>query len=366
VSPDCGPDLRDVRLRRVRDGLHDARLGGLLVSHPPDIRYVSGFTGSSGLLLIEPGLATLITDFRYEEQARSEIGPSISLVITADGLFDSLSERLAEGPPGCRIGFDPSTTTVRDRRELDRRCTAVIWDPIEGVISELRAIKAPREIECIGEAVRLAERALDALVRRIRAGRTEQQIAADLIHELRSAGSGSLPFEPIVASGPNSALPHAAPGPREVREGDLLLLDFGARVDGYCSDLTRVLVLGRAQQWQHDLHRAVRDACQRAIDTAADGVPASEVDAAARDHLEELGLADRFGHSTGHGIGLEVHEAPRLHWRESGPLRAGNVVTIEPGVYLPGRGGIRVEQDVVIEAEGRRVLGNSSTELLEI
>jgi Xaa-Pro aminopeptidase len=350
----------------VRDRLHDDRIDGLLISHSPDLRYISGFTGSSGLLLLEPGLATLFTDFRYEEQAREEIDPWISLVIAADGLFDSLSERLAERPPGSRIGFDPAETTVQDRFELESRCGTAIWDPVAGVIAELRTVKDPDELQSIDEAVRLAERAFEEILKLILPGRTERDVAADLVHILRRMGSGPLPFEPIVASGPRSALPHAAPGARVLERGDLLLLDFGARVNGYCSDLTRVVVLGQAHPWQRDLHEVVNEACRRAILCAEAGVPACEVDAAARDYLGELGLADRFGHSTGHGIGLEVHESPRVHRREDRPLAAGNVVTIEPGVYLPGRGGIRIEQDVVIEVGGRRTLGRSSTNLIEI
>ena len=255
---------------------------------------------------------------------------------------------------------------MQDRSELERRCGTAIWDPVSSAVADLRIVKDPGELRSIELAVELAETALEEALERIRPGMTEQEVAADLVHALRRSGSGPLPFEPIVASGPRSALPHASPGSRRIGHGDLLLLDFGARVDGYCSDLTRVVTLGQAQPWQRDLHGAVNEACLRAIGCAAAGVPAREVDAAARDFLHELGLADRFGHSTGHGIGLEVHEAPRVHRREDRPLAAGNVVTIEPGVYLPGRGGIRIEQDVVIEVGGRRTLGRSSTDLVEI
>ena len=366
MNPARGPDFRESRLRCIRDRLHDERIDGLLVSHPPDLRYMSGFTGSSGLLLVEPGLATLFTDFRYEEQARDEIDPWISLVIADGGLFDVLARRLAERPPGSRIGFDPGVTSVQDRFELGNRCGTAIWDPVTHAVAELRSVKDAGELQSLEEAVLLAEMAFDETLERLRPGMTEQEIAAELVYALRRSGSGPLPFEPIVASGPRSALPHATPGARVVESGDLVLLDFGARVNGYCSDLTRVLVLGQAASWQRDLHEAVNEACLRAIGVAEAGVPACEVDAAARDYLAELGLADRFGHSTGHGIGLEVHEAPRVHRREERPLAAGNVVTIEPGVYLPGRGGIRIEQDVVIEVGRHRTLGRSSTNLIEI
>ncbi len=212
----------------------------------------------------------------------------------------------------------------------------------------------------------LAEQVYGELVEWIRPGLTEIEVVAELEYRLRRRGSGPLPFDPIVASGHRSSLPHAQPGERKISKGELILLDFGARVDGYCSDLTRVIVLGRAQEWQCELYASVRRACELAIDAVAPEVPASRVDAAARDHLRSLDLADHFGHSTRHGLGLEVHEAPRLHWSEEGVLEAGNVVTIEPGVYLPGRGGIRLEQDVLVEPGGRRILGSSETNLLQL
>ena len=362
----AGADSGESRLRRVRDRLHDERLDGLLVSHLPNIRYLTGFTGSSALLLVEPGVATLFTDFRYEIQAREELVRGVALAVISDGLFDELALRLAEEPPGRRIGFEPAAITVQDRQELGARCGTVVWDAAGAPVEELRSVKDAAELARIESAVALAEQVLSEIVSEIRPGRTEVEVAADLEYRLRRAGSGSLPFEPIVAFGPRSALPHARPGDRPLHAGDLVLLDFGARVDGYCSDLTRVMVAGPAESWQRELHAAVNEACVRAIAAVSAGIPASMVDAAARDYLAELGLADRFGHSTGHGLGLEVHESPRVHRLEERPLAAGNVVTIEPGVYLPGRGGIRIEQDVVVEAYGCRVLGEASTGLLEI
>jgi Xaa-Pro aminopeptidase len=354
------------RIRRLRDRLHDERLDGLLVSNPAHIRYLAGFTGSSAMLLVEPGLATLFTDFRYETQADEEVEPAVRVEIAADGLVDALAARLAEEAPGRRIGFEPGSLTVRDHEEIGARCDTVIWDPAAAAVEELRACKGPGEIERIEKAVRIAERALRETIGGVREGMTEREIAAELAFRLRNAGSGPLPFDPIVAAGARSALPHARPGETRLGTGDLLLLDFGASSDGYVSDLTRVFVLGPPSPWQRDTHAAVRDACERGVAAVRQGVPARDVDAAARDHLEGLGLADRFGHSTGHGIGLEVHEAPRIHARGDGTLQTGNVVTIEPGVYLPGLGGIRIEQDVVVEADGGRVLTTASTDLIEL
>jgi Xaa-Pro aminopeptidase len=354
------------RLRRLRDRLHQERLEGLLVSNLSNIRYLSGFTGSSAMLLVEPGLATLFTDFRYETQAGEEVEASVRIEIAADGLVGALAARLAEEAPGRRIGFEPGSLTVRDHGEIGERCDTVIWDPAPAAVEDLRACKDPGELECIAEAVRIAERALGELLEVVREGMSEREIAAELEYRLRAAGSGPLPFDPIVAAGARSALPHARPGGFLLEAGDLLLLDFGASSGGYVSDLTRVFVLGTSAPWQRELHAAVRGACERGVEAVRAGAVEHDVDAAARDHLGGLGFGDRFGHSTGHGIGLDVHEAPRIHARGDGALLSGNVVTIEPGVYLPGRGGIRIEQDVVVEADGCRVLTTASTDLIEL
>jgi Xaa-Pro aminopeptidase len=230
----------------------------------------------------------------------------------------------------------------------------------------MRAEKEAEEIGCIEKAVAIAETALADVIPEIREGVSERELAAELEYRLRSAGSGPPPFETIVAAGPNAALPHHRPGDRRLRAGDLVLLDFGADFGGYCSDLTRTFVLGAPERWQREAHRAVREACRRGVEAATAGAVARDVDRAARDVLEQAGLGDRFGHGTGHGIGLEVHEAPRIHRRGEERLRVGNVVTIEPGVYLPGRGGIRIEEDVVVEEGGPRLLTSCSTELIEL
>lgn len=356
-------DPRDLRLHRVRDGLHSARLDGLLVMNPAGIRYLSGFSGSSALLLVQPGVATLVTDFRYETQAAEEVGPSVGVVVAEDELFTSLGWILEGGEPGRRFGFEESRLTVEDRRALGEACAAVSWEPAGRLVAELRACKDDGEIGRVEEAVRVAETALESVLPTVREGMTERQLAAELDFHLRRAGSEAIPFETIVASGPRTALPHARPGNRQLVEGDLLLMDFGAVVDGYCSDITRTFTIGPPAPWQSGIHEAVLEAGAAALDMIAAGQRARDVDGAARRVLAERGLADRFGHGTGHGVGLEVHEPPRLNRRSSDVLEAGNVVTIEPGVYLPERGGIRLEDMVAVEADGGRVLTRLSLDL---
>ena len=349
-------DARGLRLRQVRDRLHESRLAALLVSHLPNIRWLTGFTGSSAFLLVEPGSATLITDFRYRTQASEEVGDGISVRITASDLFAEVATCLEEGAAGPSVGFEEHSLTVRDRRALGESSGAVMWEPAGPLVGELRSTKDSGEIEAISEAVRVAETALDDLLGMVREGVSERDLAAELVYRLRLAGSESMPFEPIVASGPRSALPHAQPGARTLREGDLLLVDFGARIDGYCSDMTRMFVLGSPSAWQVEIHGVVVRAVESAIAATEAGVPAQDVDRAARDVIVAAGFGDRFGHGTGHGVGLEVHERPSVNERSRDTLESGNVVTIEPAVYLPGRGGVRLEEVVVASEGGRSVL----------
>ncbi len=366
MSAEAAWDTRGLRLRSVRDRLHDLRLDALLVSHLPSIRWLSGFTGSSAFLLVEPGSATLITDFRYRTQASEEVCDGVSISIAESDLFEKVARCLDEGESSPRVGFEDHSLTVRDRRALGECCGAVMWEPAGPLVDELRSSKDPEEIESIAGAVKLAENALKDLLGVVSEGVSERELAAELVHRLRLAGSESAPFDPIVASGPRSALPHANPGDRTLREGDLLLIDFGARVDGYCSDMTRTFVLGAPAAWQSEIHAVVAEAVHRGIAATEAGVPARDVDRAARDVIAEAGFGDCFGHGTGHGVGLEVHERPSVNSRSRETLRAGSVVTIEPAVYLPGRGGVRLEEVVVAGEGGRQVLTGFPLVLTEL
>lgn len=354
------------RLEALRGAVADGRLTGLLVTHVPNVRYLSDFTGSAGFLLVEPRAATLFTDFRYAAQAPEEVAGGIDVEILADGNWTALDAWFRTSPAGRRVGFEADRLSVGEHERLAAACAGVIWEPTAGLVEALRLRKDPAEIEAIEAAVDLGDLVLESLLPVIRPGVSEAQIAAILEFRLRAAGSGALPFEPIVAFGARSALPHAAPTDRTLERGDLVLLDFGARIDGYCSDMTRAFTSGAAAQWQRDVHGEVRAACEAAIGTLRAGVEASTVDRAARDSLAAADLAEHFGHSTGHGLGLEIHEAPRLHRSETAELAAGNVVTVEPGVYLPGRGGVRLEQVAAVGETGARILTRSPLELVEL
>lgn len=358
-------DGRAARLRRLRDLLHDRRLDGVLVSQPADVRWLTGFSGSAGLLIVEPGSATLITDFRYETQSADEVDDDISVVIATDDMLEALPDCL-EGSAAVRIGFDEHDLKVADRTALDEACGGVAWEPTGSIARGLRAEKDADEIDAIRQAAAVAEAALEQTLATVEEGATERDIAAELVYHLMRNGSESLPFEPIVAAGERSALPHARPGDRALREGDLLLLDFGAVVKGYCSDLTRSFTLGTAAPWQREIHGIVDEAVSSAVEAVAAGVPARDVDRAARTIIEGAGYGASFGHGTGHGVGLEVHELPRINARSRDLLAEGNVVTIEPGIYLPGRGGVRLEELIHAANGAPRLLTESSRALREL
>ena len=359
------PDWREARQRALRAALAGEGLDGLLVTHLPNIRYLTGFTGSAALLLVRPDDALLVTDFRYATQAPQEVGQSARVEIDQASVWQRLLQHLAELPPGS-LGIEAHALTVRDAERLGgagRSRTVATVDLVE----RLRAVKDPGELAAIRSAAVLAQDALAEVLPSVRIGRTEREIAADLEAALRRRGSEWHPFPTIVASGFRSALPHARTSGRAIEPGDWLLLDFGAQVDGYCADLTRTLVVGRrADERQRAIYELVQAAQRRALDHLRAGMTGREGDALAREVIAERGFGHAFGHSLGHGLGLEVHEAPRVAPTADAPLPLHAVVTVEPGVYLPGWGGVRLEDDIYLGPGGAECLSDNRTELVEL
>jgi Xaa-Pro aminopeptidase len=359
------PDRRSDRQAALRAALRTESLDALLVTHLPNIRYLTGFTGSAALLLVSEAATTLITDFRYAVQAPAEAGPVATVEVDQKSVWDRLGRVLGAISPGV-VGIEAQALTVADAERVAGLSRGRVV-PTKELVERLRVIKSPEEVAAIRAAATLAQEALAEVVPGIRVGQTEREIGAALEGALRRRGSEWHPFPTIVASGPRTALPHARTSARAVEPGEWLLLDFGAQVDGYCADLTRTMVVGaRADERQRTVYELVRSAQRRALEHLRAGMTGREADALAREVIAARGFGDAFGHSLGHGLGLEVHEAPRLAPTVDGTLPVHAVVTVEPGIYLPGWGGVRLEDDVHLGPDGAEILSDGRTELVEL
>lgn len=359
-------DARPGRLAALRDALGRADLDALLITSLPNIRYLTGFSGSNALLLVSALDCLLLTDFRYEAQVADEVGTAAAVRIEPTSLWNGLWAALGGAPGVDRVGFESAHLLHRDFTRLLEHSGRWQWRPATDLVEALREIKDDQEVAAIERAVGMAERALARTLEVIRPGMTETALAGQLERFLREEGSEAFPFASIVASGPRSALPHARASDRRLTLGDFVLLDFGAVADGYCSDITRTVVLGGASNEQRDVYQIVFEANARASGALRVGMKGMAADAVAREYIDARGHGEAFGHSLGHGIGLEVHEGPRLARSIETPLAAGMVVTVEPGIYLPGFGGVRIEDDVLLTATGARVLTRFDRALLEI
>ena len=360
-------DRRRARQEALLRALEADGLDALLVTALPNVRYLTGFSGSAALVVVAKADTLLVTDFRYDEQAAAEAGAVARVVIERASAWDRLFRELASLGTLQRIGYEAHALTVKDAERLGAAGQAWRWRAAGELVERLRACKDPEEVAAIRAAAALAAAAWRETLAAVRVGMTEREIAGRLEGALRRLGSEGHPFPTTVASGPRSALPHARTSPRTVASGDWLLVDFGAQVDGYCADITRTVVVGaKATEAQRALYELVRTAQRRAREGVRAGMPGREADALARELIEARGFGDAFGHSLGHGLGLEVHEAPRLAKTNAEPLPADAVVTIEPGIYLAGQGGVRIEDDVHLAEGGPMLLSDGATELVEL
>lgn len=342
-----------------RDALRE-RLGEVpaaLVVDLPDVRYLSGFSGSNGALLVTPDTAILATDGRYEQQAAAEC-PGVEFVITRRLVGDLLDAARSRGIGS--VGFDPGTMDVR------------LWEAGQDLLvpvdlSDLRLVKDPAELDAVREACDISVRALAALLEEIRVGMTEVEIARLLELAMGREGGEDRAFPTIVATGENSAIPHHHPTPRPIAEGDLLKIDFGATYAGYHADCTRTFVVGaEPQSWQLEVHAIVAAAQQAGIAALGPGVSGKDVDTAARTVIEQAGYGQFFGHGLGHGVGLVIHEAPFLGQHSANTVEAEVPLTVEPGIYLPGRGGVRIEDTLVVHADGSEILTRFPRDLVRV
>ena len=352
-------DVAD-RSARLRAKLAEAGCDALLVTNVTNIRYLTGFTGSAALLLVRPDGLVFVTDGRYRDQATAQLaaaGVEARIAIGPD--VDARRRLVAEAvpPDGARLGLEADDVTWGQKRRFDRE-----WFPAAKVVATSELVESMRTVKDAGEVARLeaacamADAALAAVRHRLGEGVTEAEVALELEWQMRRLGAEGPSFDTIVASGPNAAMPHHRAGDRRIRKGDLVVLDFGALVDGYHSDMTRTVMVGGPSETQARMYDVVRRAQAAGVAAVRAGVEAKAVDEACRSVISDAGWGDAFVHGTGHGVGLDIHEAPRVAKSADAMLAAGHVVTVEPGVYLGEHGGVRIEDTVVVTSEGCRTL----------
>jgi Xaa-Pro aminopeptidase len=347
------------RRDRARTAMAELGVDGMLVTTLVNVRYLTGFSGSNGAFALAPdGSGTLFTDGRYGDQAAAEC-PGVDIVIARDLLATA-----AESMRGS-WAVETHTLSVDQHAALAEAATGVDLRPATRLVERLREVKDAAEIASIERACTISVESLADLLAQPFAGRTERAVARDLEWRMLERGAEALAFETIMASGPNSAIPHHRPTDRVIEAGDLVKIDFGARVDGYHADCTRTFVVGPPEDWQREIHAAAQSAQAAGVAALRTGVPVADVDQTARAVLDDAGWLTYFTTGLGHGVGLEIHEDPYVGVRNAGKLAAGTTLTMEPGIYLPGRGGVRIE-DTVLVGETPQVLTPMTTDLLEI
>jgi Xaa-Pro aminopeptidase len=321
-------------------------------------RWLTGFDGSSAIVVIGPQIRTFITDFRYTDRAEAQVGDAFERVTATSRLFSELAEHLSG-----KVGFDEAATSVAQMAKLEEELgEGVELVPASGLVERLRRHKDEAEVAAIAEAARLADEVYEAVLAEGLAGRTEREVASAAHAKIRELG-GEPSFEAIVGGGPTGASPHATPGDREIAAGDLVVWDMGAMVDGYASDCTRTFAVGEIEDEAREVYELVRASQAAGLEAIRASVTGEQADEAARSVIRAGGHDEHFGHGLGHGVGLEVHEAPRLGKTSEDTLEAGDVVTVEPGVYLPGRFGVRIEDLVVVTEDGYRNLSSLDKQL---
>ena len=353
--------MMDSRLSLVASALAERKADSLVVSGLPNIRYLGGFAGDNAILLVTPGKSILFTDPRFEIQAAREC--SCAVKVAKGPLVMDLAAAIKRMGLK-RVGFEPARMTMQLFKSLSGRLPmGAQMVEIDGWIEQMRMVKSAEEIARIRRSVAINSQAFEEAVKRARVGMTEAELAAELEHRMRKLGAERPSFETIVAGGERSSLPHAQPTSAKLEKGQLVVVDMGATRDGYCSDMTRMLFFGEPGPKVKRMYQAVLEAQLAGVDAVRAGAPTRRVDAAARRVLKGYGLDRFFVHSTGHGLGLEIHEPPRIGKKDKASLQTGMAVTIEPGVYLEGFGGIRIEDTVVVTDAGCEILTPTPKEL---
>ena len=349
------------KLEKLRATFEQLHIDGLLITSNYNRRYITGFTGTAGVALVSKTKAIFITDFRYTEQAAAQC-PDFEIVKHTASIFEEVA-KVAKELGITKLGFEQDTLTFASYKQYEQKCEAELV-PISGVIEKLRLIKSSAEIKILKEAAKIADAAFEHITSYIRAGITELDVSNELEFFMRKQGATSSSFDIIVASGHRSAFPHGVASDKVIEKGDLVTLDFGAYYNGYVSDITRTVAVGQPTDQLKEIYDIVLEAQLRGMAGLKAGITGKQADALTRDYITEKGYGPNFGHSTGHGIGLEVHEGPGLSFKSDIVLEPGMVVTCEPGIYIPGIGGVRIEDDTIITNEGNESLTHSPKELI--
>lgn len=351
------------RLEKIKNQFDDLKIDSFLVKNLPNIRYISGFSGSAASILFTKDRNYFISDFRYKSQSAQEVYKDFEIIIYVQNSLLFLKD-LIEKHNLKKIGFESDFLTYADAESLKRDFKQVEFVPVDRLFQKIVSIKNEKEIVLTRKAVEITDKTFSELLNIIKPGMTEREVSAHISYLQKILGADGDSFDAIVASGERSAFPHARPTDRKIQKGDLVTLDFGSTVEGMKSDMTRTIAIGEISEESKKIYSIVKEAQQRALDKVKAGMNSKVVDSYARDYIKEQGYGNNFGHGLGHGLGYDIHEKPSLNERDEYILEENNIITIEPGIYVEGLGGVRIEDDVIVKENGCEILNKSSKELI--
>lgn len=357
----------------LQAAMQKAKCDALLISHLPNVRYSCNYTGTAGLALIAPSALHFFTDFRYTEQARAQVPPEFKIHIAKKGLFResariARAQKTSNGKPLARIGVEAEHVSVAAFQELQKLFPFATLVPTTGLVEGVRLLKDEGELEVMRRAIVLIDEVFEHICGFLKPGQSEREVSDECERQMRLRGASGPSFDTIVASGVRGALPHGVASDKKIEAGEMVTIDMGARLEGYCSDFTRTVCIGKADSEQQKVYETVWDAQVKAADAMRAGITCKEADGVARKSIADAGYGKYFGHGLGHGVGLDIHEAPRVSPLGKGKLQAGSVVSCEPGIYIANWGGVRIEDLILIQEGGREVLshGNKPRKILEL
>lgn len=351
-----------LRVENLRKAMKKEQVDGFLVTSPYNLRYLTNFTGTTGLAVITLNKAFFVTDFRYTEQAAAQ-AQGFEIIKNVGPIFDEVAKLCAQEELN-GLAFEENHVSFAEYSVLEEIIEETPLIPISGMIENLREVKDEEEIAITQKACAIADQGFDYVLKTIKPGMTEIEVANQLDFYMRSLGASGVSFDTIVASGLRSAMPHGVASEKVIEQGDLITLDFGCYYQGYVSDMTRTFAIGDPGEKLREIYQVVLEAQLKVLEAAKPGLTGIQLDAVARDHITAAGYGEAFGHSTGHGIGLEIHEGPNVSFRADKQFVPGNIITDEPGIYLPGIGGVRIEDDLLITPDGNQVLTHAPKELI--